>query len=140
MELVMSQRLVELAGSRGVIAMNTRSIRIIRALWAVPFLLSLGCGTEKGRPPTGGDSPSPSQADPVVAPGAKKARSLTVAAPQLRPFLGVGGFAPTRALRVTSGERVRFDLLNPAFRGFGDAAIGEFIVRLADGSQQAVSG
>jgi hypothetical protein len=65
---------------------------------------------------------------------------LTVAAPNLRPFLGVGGFAPTRAFRVASGERLRFDLLIPSFRGFGDAAIGEFIVRLADGSQHAVSG
>jgi hypothetical protein len=121
--------------------MNTRSIRLIRALWAVPFLLSLACGSEKTKPPTDGDSRSPSQADPVVAPpAAKKARSLTVAAPQLRPFLGVGGFAPTRALRVASGERVRFDLLSPSFRGFGDAAIGEFIVRLADGSQHSVSG
>jgi hypothetical protein len=35
---------------------------------------------------------------------------------------------------------VRFDLLSPSFRGFGDAAIGEFIVRLADGSQHSVSG
>ena len=38
-------------------AMNTRSIRLIRALWAVPFLLSLGCGNEKPKPPTDGDSP-----------------------------------------------------------------------------------
>jgi hypothetical protein len=121
--------------------MNALSIRLVRALWAVPFLLSMACGTEKGKPPTDGDSPSPSQVAPVVAPGvAKKARSLTVAAPNLKPFLGVGGFALTRALRVTSGEKLRFDLLSPSFRGFGDAAIGEFIVRLADGSQHSVSG
>jgi hypothetical protein len=121
--------------------MNTRSIRLIPTLWAVPLLFSLGCGTEKPKPPTDRDMQSPSQADPVVAPGAaKRARSLTVAAPNLTPLLGVGGFARTRALRVSSGERVRFDLLSPSFRGFGDAAIGEFIVRLADGSQHSVSG
>src|SRR5689334_11628729 len=118
--------------------MNTRSIRLIRALSAVPVVLSLSCGNEKTKPPSDKDSRSPSQAGPVV--GAKRVHSTTVAAPTITPFLGVGGFAPTRALRVPSGEKVRFDLLDPSFRGFGDAAIGEFIVRLADGSQHAVSG
>jgi MYXO-CTERM domain-containing protein len=120
--------------------MNTRSIRFITASWAVPFLLSAACGTEKGAPPGGRESPSSSQADPVVAPpAAKRARATTVAAPNLKPLLGVSGFAPTRALRVARGERVRFDLLSPSFRSFVDAAIGEFIVRPADGSQHAVS-
>ncbi|MET0591080.1 MAG: DUF4198 domain-containing protein [Polyangiaceae bacterium] len=120
--------------------MKTRSIRFITASWAVPLLFSLACGTEKAGPPAGGDSPSPPQADPIVAPpAAKRARSLTVSAPKVTPLLGVAGFASTRALRVTRGERVRFDLLHPSFRSFGDAAIGEFIVRPADGSQHAVS-
>src|SRR5690242_9654447 len=106
--------------------MNTRSIRLIRALWAVLFVLSLSCGNEKTKPPADKDSRTPSQASPVVSPSvAKRVHPTTVAAPKITPFLGVGGFAPTRALRVPSGARVRFDLLDPSFRGFGDDAIGE---------------
>ena len=121
--------------------MNNRSIRLIRAPWAVPFLLALACGTDKSKPPTEGDSRSTSQAASLPPPAvARRAHAEVVAAPNLVPFLGVGGFAPTRALRVASGDKLRFDLLNPSFRSFRDAAIGEFIVRLADGSQHSVSG
>src|SRR5689334_22504611 len=104
--------------------MNTRSIRLIRTLWAAPFLLSLGCGNEKSKAPIDGDSRSPSQGSPVIAAGgAKTAHPTTVAAPKLTPFLSAHDFAPTRALRVTRGEKLRFDLLIPSFRGFGDVAI-----------------